>query len=194
MLFSDEEKKVKNFPEKVNKVLYRLAVNFDFYLMNNVTLIIDNQTWSCSHLLISDKYVYCFDDRYFKGDLEGAIEDKKWVLYDDKTDSKEIVTNPIYNNRTRSYMLNVFLTKDPNIPLVIPVTVINNGVQLPSKVLKDSYSRNEIVHLKNLYKFIVKYEDTLDEQCFDSKDLQQTVTHIKAMSDKVRINMAKRKI
>ncbi len=173
----------KLFPERVNRVLYKIAKNNDFLLLNNVKLDILEQKISCSHLLISDKFIYCILDRYFENQVDGAIKDKKWIVRNKDGSDKRIVNNPIMLNRYYVYNLNMYFTKGAvDEFLVIPVTVINNSTKIPECVYEDANAENEIVQIKNLKNFIMDFEQTQKVGKLNPDDLELLVEFIKTFN------------
>lgn len=174
----------KFFPERVNRVLYSYSQDFDYLLLNNVKLNLPNDVQvSCSHLLITDKFIYCILDRYFEHDIKGNIKDKKWILSNKDGSNKRTVNNPIYLNRFYSYHLNMYFTNE-NVSefLVVPLTVVNNRTKIPSWISEDSNAVNEICNLKNLKKFITNYEKTKKVGKLNPDDLELLVEFIKTFN------------
>lgn len=148
-------------PNKVNKVLYKLSLDEDYLLMNNVKLDLPDAKFECSHILITNKFIYVIQDKFYENNLLGQMVDRRWIVSNSDGTDKRMINNPIMVNRYRAYQLNNYLTKgqEDNLGLVVPLTVINNKISIPTSVQMDVAASKEICHLKELRKFIYAFEE-----------------------------------
>ena len=147
----------KNFINSYGRVVYGLANEKDFYLINRLLLKSnDGNNIDIDHLLLTNKYIFVIKDFYFEGALLGKDLDNAWVYYygDTKKPNKKIIKNPIFENDNRLNKLSMITGLDKS--LLVPVILVNNDCDL--SLLKIEDSNNHIMHLKELGTFIEKME------------------------------------
>ena len=110
---------LKNFYTNV----YQLAIDKDFYVINDVVLEIDTKFIHFNHILFGDKYIYCICDSYFDGPISGKYSDQQWFLYK-KNGQLEHIKNPLLLHRTRlSYVTSALRAEE----LFVGICVVNES-------------------------------------------------------------------
>ncbi len=163
------------------KKLYKLAKDYDYYLLNNVILVYDNIPIHISHMLFADKNIYIISSRYYSGNLSSD------TIYSQKIDvvssSNAIIfkdiSNPILFNENRClYFKKIFGENNPILDEVLKsVVVTNNSVNYKfsdSQLNPFSY----LCHRKELYKLIVKTEKESKYAPLNVEDIQRIVDYI----------------
>ena len=100
LYFPIRNKKMKtNFRYFYYKKLYSIAMDRDYYLINNFLFKIDSaHVGRIDHILFGDKYIYICTDCYFEGNIDGKEADLSFVLYK-KDGTKVYEDNVISANR-----------------------------------------------------------------------------------------------
>ena len=75
-IFKERSEK-KTFLKSFYTEVYQLAIDKDFYVINNVVLEIDTKFIHFNHILFGNKYIYCICDSYFEGPLSGKFSDQQ---------------------------------------------------------------------------------------------------------------------
>ena len=57
-----------------------MAIDKDYYVINDVVLEIDTKFIHFNHILFGDKYIYCICDSYFDGPISGKFTDNQWFI------------------------------------------------------------------------------------------------------------------
>ena len=65
----------KTFLKEFYSSVYQLAIDKDFYVINDVVLEIDTKFIHFNHILFGDKYIYCICDSYMEGPISGKFSD-----------------------------------------------------------------------------------------------------------------------
>lgn len=162
----------KNFSNIYGKTLYQVALDYDFYIINDLALALDNENiMHIDHILFGDKYIYVIRDRYYDGSIEANEDDNSWIFTSRKDKRKIYVDNPLKNNILRTNKLALISGFDRN--LFISIVVINDGCLATSfagkskvsflvtknkvkKLIKALESRNISKLKENQLKFAVK--------------------------------------
>ena len=114
----------RNFNKKIYKILYNLAMERDFYLINNFPLISNNNLVAkLDHILFSDKYIYVINDKVYSDIIKPNKEDSVWESYTYKGE-KENINNPLYLNNIRCDKFSSL--KNINRNYIISIVVVNN--------------------------------------------------------------------
>lgn len=113
-----------NFRYFYYKKIYKVAMDKDYYLINNFFFKIDgSHVGKIDHILFADKYIYIIQDCYFKGDLDGKENDLSLIRIT-KEGKKNYEDNPLVSTR----MLINKLCERTNInqDLIVGVCLIND--------------------------------------------------------------------
>lgn len=118
-----------NLPNAYFRVINKVALYKDFYLINMLKLKIDsNQFITFDHVLFGNKYIYVISDAYFNGDLKGNLVDAKLTLVEGKNRRGREIDNPLYTNRYRLEKL--ALATGIEIDMLINIVVVNDECDL----------------------------------------------------------------
>lgn len=94
----------KNFFKIYGKKIYKLAYKDDYYLLNNVKLKANDDTYLyIDHILFGNKYFYIIKDYYFNGGLSIKDIDPSWVFYygNFKKPKQKYIDNLMNENKKR---------------------------------------------------------------------------------------------
>jgi hypothetical protein len=72
-------KEKKFFTKEVGSKIYKIALENDYYLINDAVLSIDTKVIHFNHILFTNKFIYCIGVKYFNGPISGKYEDAKWL-------------------------------------------------------------------------------------------------------------------
>ena len=125
----------KNFKYFYYKRLYKIAMDRDYYLINDFLFKIDDShVGRIDHILFADKYIYIMTDSYFNGDIIGK-EDDKSVIVLGRDGKKYYDDNPLITNKKLINKLSLITGINP--ALLIGICIINDncryGIQTSSK-------------------------------------------------------------
>ena len=86
----------KHFQIHYYKRVYKVALNNDYFLINQFVFKIDNSKVACvDHILFGGKYIYVITSKYYQGDLVGKYNDKSLIFISHK--GKKCYTDNPYN-------------------------------------------------------------------------------------------------
>ena len=125
----------KNYKYFYYKRLYKIAMDRDYYLINDFLFKIDDShVGRIDHILFADKYIYIMTDSYFNGDIIGK-EDDKSVIVLGRDGKKYYDDNPLITNKKLINKLSLITGINP--ALIIGICIINDncryGIQTSSK-------------------------------------------------------------
>lgn len=125
----------KNYKYFYYKRLYKIAMDKDYYLINDFLFKIDDShVGRIDHILFADKYIYIMTDSYFNGDIIGK-EDDKSVIVLGRDGKKYYDDNPLITNKKLINKLSLITEINP--ALLIGICIINDncryGIQTSSK-------------------------------------------------------------
>ncbi len=125
----------KNYKYFYYKRLYKIAMDKDYYLINDFLFKIDDShVGRIDHILFADKYIYIMTDSYFNGDIIGK-EDDKSVIVLGRDGKKYYDDNPLITNKKLINKLSLITGINP--ALIIGICIINDncryGIQTSSK-------------------------------------------------------------
>ena len=86
----------KNFQIHYYKRVYRVALDNDYYLINQFVFKIDSsKVASVDHILFGNRYIYVLSSKYYQGDLVGKYQDKSLIFISHR--GKKCYTDNPYN-------------------------------------------------------------------------------------------------
>ena len=78
------------------KQVYRVALDYDYYLINQYVFKVDSsKNATVDHILFGNKYIYTIISKYYQGDLIGKYADKSLIFISHK--GKKCYTDNPYN-------------------------------------------------------------------------------------------------
>ena len=143
----------KNFQTHFYKRVYKVALESDYYLINNFYFKIDNSKLAkVDHILFGEKYIYVILSKYYEGDLVGKSSDKSLIFISHK--GKRCYTdNPIIQSKQLASRLSSSTGLDAS--LLIGITLINDDCKV--EVQSDS-KQFYIIQRKRFAKLIKAIE------------------------------------
>ena len=113
----------RNFEKSFYTDVYQLAMDRDYYVINDVVLEIDTKFIHFNHILFGDKYIYCICDSYFDGSISGKNRDSQWFLYKNNGQINHI-KNPLILHKNRlSYITSALRAEE----LFVGIVVVNES-------------------------------------------------------------------
>ena len=156
----------------INCKIYKIALENDYYLINDAVLSIDTKVIHFNHILFTNKFIYCIGVKYFDGPISGKYDDSKWFQYDEKNNVFHI-NNPLIFPKVRlDYLRSTLKASEDlfvSLVLVNDTCIIDERINCP----KDNY----IMNIKNLKNFISKREK-MDIPSLDQEQLEVLVQNI----------------
>ena len=121
-LFQERQEK-RTFTKSFYTDVYQLAIDRDYYVINDVVLEIDTKFIHFNHILFGDKYIYCICDTYFDGPISGKNRDSQWFLYKNNGQVSHI-KNPLVLHKSRlSYITSALRAEE----LFVGIIVVNES-------------------------------------------------------------------
>ncbi len=147
---SRKERKTK-YKEYTYKQLYKIAMNQDYYLINNFVFRSDSVVFKIDHLLFADKFIYVINDCCFTGDITGKQEDSSIILVP-KNGPKVYEDNPIALNKKTLSKLSLITGIDAG--LMIGLVVVNDDCHIGIESKSKQFYFIQANRLKTLVKAI----------------------------------------
>lgn len=167
------------------KKLYKLAKDYDYYLLNNVNLDYEGVSFHISHLLIADKNIYVISSRYYSGNLSSNnIYDNEISVTYPSTNQIELINNPIiYNENRCNFFIRKFIDSNNESlnDIVKSIVITNDSINYDFKnsdLNKNSY----LCHKKEVYNLIIKIEKESKYAPLDVTRIQDIVDQIHQIS------------
>lgn len=150
--FIKERMEKRTFLKSFYTDVYQLAIDKDFYVINDVVLEIDTKFIHFNHILFGDKYIYCICDHYYDGPLSGKFTDQQWFLYKNNGQLDHI-KNPLLLHRARlSYVTSALRAEE----LFIGLCVVNESCLVDE--IKDAPEYLNVINEKDFKEYINKKE------------------------------------
>lgn len=134
--------------------IYRMAKDYDYYLVNNISIDIGNgKSLNIDHIIGGDKYLYLVMDFYFEGAVKSQSGDQYAYFYP-KSGEKLEIPNPTaaLSHVTERFSLSTSISTNS----LIGIALFNNDCYLIDKGEKGDSIRK--ANLKELPKMIATYE------------------------------------
>lgn len=162
------------------KRLYKLAMDKDYYLINNFLFKIDDaHVGRIDHILFGDKYIYIINDIYYDGDIEGKENDQSIILIN-RNGKKNYEDNPILNNRKIANKLSLITGINPS--LIIGICLINDNCRCS---VQNSSKSFYIIQSSNFSK-LVKAIESRDIGVINKEQLASAVKAINKLNRRKR--------
>ena len=126
----------KTFLKNFYTSVYQLAIDKDFYVINDVVLEIDTKFIHFNHILFGDKYIYCICDSYMDGPVSGKFTDNQWFMYRNNGDIEHI-KNPLILHRSRlSYVTSSLRAEELFVGLFVvnKSCIVDEIVDIPDNI------------------------------------------------------------
>lgn len=142
----------KNFTKKFYSDVYQLAIDKDFYVINDVVLEIDTKFIHFNHILFGDKYIYCICDSYYEGPISGKFTDQQWFMYKNNG-QVEHIKNPLVLHKSRlNYVTSTLRAEE----LFIGICVVNESCLVDE--IKDLPDNLNVINVNEFKDYINKKE------------------------------------
>lgn len=153
----------KNFKYHYYKKIYKIAMDKDYYLINDFLFRIDNSYVArIDHILFADKYIYIIIDSYFNGDIVGK-EDDPSIIRIEKSGKKIYDNNPLLSIKKLVNKLSLVTGIDES--LMIGVCLINGDSRCGVVTTGKQYYIIQDNKLKQLVKAIESRDiDPINEE------------------------------
>lgn len=173
---------LKNPKKAYWRSIYRLAMDYDYYLINNLTLQnVDNKKLVIDHLLFGDKYLYLIYDVYYDGAVKYKREDNSWLYYYGRGNkiNQQYVTNPLLANNKRLKKLAVQTCLDEQ--YFISIILVNDDCLIEEI---NEINGNEFLLKKKHLKKIINEIESRNVPCLKKNELAYVVRDIAKMNIK----------
>ena len=179
--FIIRHKRMKNdFKMFYYKRIYKLAMDKDYYLINNFLFKIDDShVGRIDHILFAEKYIYIMNDFYFDGDITGKENDKSIILID-KMGKKSYYDHPITLNKLMVSRLAMVTGMNPS--LFIGICVINDNCQCGVT----TSSKNFYIIQNDNLRALIKAIESRDIAKINQKQLASAVKAIDKLNRRKR--------
>ncbi|NCA95741.1 MAG: hypothetical protein EOM74_02050 [Methanomicrobia archaeon] len=169
----------RNFVRIYYRDVYRIALYFDFFLINELILKLDDQnTSTLDHVIFGEKYIYAIRDKYLPGALSGKAEDQQWI-YHPRHQRPKRIDNLLKFNRVRVEKMSLVTGLDYD--LFISIVLVNDDLDLSEVEINSKV--DYIVHRKDLYK-LIKAIESRPVSKINEQELQQAVRDIDKINQK----------
>lgn len=169
----------KRFLLAMGKRTYAIARDSDFYLLNKVTIPIDDgKEVHFDHIIFGDKYIYVIGDAYYPGPLSGKYRDQQWFLYNENIHFTHI-KNPLTLHHTRLNYLSLETTAP--MELFVGILVVNDSCFLDNI---PGIPQNEFICNESDLKNIIARKEKEDVSIINPISLNNLVHNINNLSKK----------
>ena len=118
----------KHFQIHFYKQVYRVALNNDYYLINQFVFKVDSsKNATVDHILFGNKYIYVIISKYYQGDLVGKYLDKSLIFISHKG-KKCYTDNPFSEVKQLASKLSSSTSIDAS--LMIGIVLINDDCKV----------------------------------------------------------------
>ena len=167
-----------NFKKYSYKLIYNIALDGDYYLINNLLLPLNEEEhMHIDHLLFGDKYIYLISTRKYSHPVKGGKDDNSWVYVTNKK-IPEFVDNPYLMNKKRVEKLSMI--SHFNMDLLIGIVLVNDEAYVDNKI---DDTQNFVIPYSKLRKFIKKMENK-PVRLINKEDLALAVKDIAKLNDR----------
>ena len=164
--------KAKQFQIHYYKKVYRVALDNDYYLINQYVFKIDNsKVASVDHILFGNKYIYVLSSKYYQGDLVGKYHDKSLIFISHK--GKKCYTDNPYNQvKFLASKLSSSTGVDPS--LMIGIVLVNDDC----KVAVESDSKQFYIIQRKRFAALIKAIESRPVEDINQTQLAKAVQSI----------------
>lgn len=169
----------KHFDFHYYKTIYDVALNNDYYLINNFIFKVDDgQNYAkINHILFADKYIYLITDVYFPGDVLGKVNDNSLIcIY--PNGKKRYINNPILTSKALLSKLSMKLNQNPS--LMIGIVIYNDN----SKLELATDSKQFYIVKRKKFKALIKAIESRNIGKIKANELQKLVEMVNQINKK----------
>ena len=162
----------KNFQIHFYKQVYRVALDNDFYLINQFVFKVDSsKNATVDHILFGERYIYVILSKYYQGDLVGKYMDKSLIFISHKG-KKCYTDNPYNESKTMTSKLSSSTGIDAS--LMIGIVLINDDC----KVEVQSDSKQFYIIQRKRLPSLIKAIESRPVEPINEKQLEKAVQSI----------------
>ena len=154
------------------KQVYRVALDYDYYLINQYVFKVDSsKNATVDHILFGNKYIYTIISKYYQGDLIGKYADKSLIFISHK--GKKCYTDNPYNE---AKYLTSKLSSSTGIDasLMIGIVLINDDC----KVAVQSESKQFYIIQRKRFPALIKAIESRPVESINEAQLEKAVQSI----------------
>ena len=162
----------KYFQIHFYKQVYRVALDYDYYLINQFVFKVDSsKNATVDHILFGNKYIYTIISKYYQGDLIGKYADKSLIFISHK--GKKCYTDNPYNE---AKYLTSKLSSSTGIDasLMIGIVLINDDC----KVAVQSESKQFYIIQRKRFPALIKAIESRPVEPINEVQLEKAVQSI----------------
>ena len=162
----------KYFQIHFYKQVYRVALDYDYYLINQFVFKVDSsKNATVDHILFGNKYIYTIISKYYQGDLIGKYADKSLIFISHK--GKKCYTDNPYNE---AKYLTSKLSSSTGIDasLMIGIVLINDDC----KVAVQSESKQFYIIQRKRFPALIKAIESRPVESINEVQLEKAVQSI----------------
>ena len=162
----------KYFQIHYYKQIYRVALDNDYYLINQFVFKVDStKTATVDHVLFGNKYIYAIISKYYQGDLIGKYGDKSLVFISHK--GKKCYTDNPYNE-VKSLTSKLSASTGIDASLMIGIVLINDDC----KVAVQSDSKQFYIIQRKRFHSLIKAIESRPIETINEAELAKAVQSI----------------
>ena len=162
----------KYFQIHFYKQVYRVALDYDYYLINQFVFKVDSsKNATVDHILFGNKYIYTIISKFYQGDLIGKYADKSLIFISHK--GKKCYTDNPYNE---AKYLTSKLSSSTGIDasLMIGIVLINDDC----KVAVQSESKQFYIIQRKRFPALIKAIESRPIESINEAQLEKAVQSI----------------
>lgn len=184
--FPIRNKKMKeNFRYFYYRYIYKVALDNDYYLINDFRFKIDERHIAIiDHILFANKYIYIISDNYFDGDIDGKENDPS-IIFINRTGKKVYTDNIIINNARLIRKLSVITGIGQS--LMIGINIVNNNCRCGVKTT----AKNAYIIQANKFKNLVKAIESRQIGDINKEQLDAAVKAVNKLNRRKKANAKK---
>ena len=171
----------KNFQIHFYKQVYRVALDNDFYLINQFVFKVDSsKNATVDHILFGERYIYVILSKYYQGDLVGKYLDKSLIFISHKG-KKCYTDNPYNESKTMTSKLSSSTGIDAS--LMIGIVLINDDC----KVEVQSDSKQFYIIQRKRLPSLIKAIESRPVEPINEKQLEKAVQSIAKLNKRKKL-------
>lgn len=164
--------KRSHFQVRFYKRVYKVALENDYYLINQFYFKVDsNKLAKVDHIIFGEKYIYVILCKYYEGNLVGKSSDKSLIFISHKG-KKCYTDNPINQSKQLASKLSSSTGLDAS--LLIGITLINDDC----KVEVQSESKQFYIIQRNKFPALIKAIESRPVPNINEAQLEKAVQSI----------------
>lgn len=166
----------KNFQLHFYKRIYKVALDNDYYLINQFVFKVDSsKNATVDHILFGNKYIYTIISKYYQGDLVGKYNDKSLIFISHKG-KKWYTDNPYNESKNLTSKLSSSTGIDAS--LMIGIILINDDC----KVEVQSESKQFYIIQRKRFAALIKAIESRPVETINENQLAKAVKSIASLN------------